>query len=190
MTQCLNTLTSSYTFEPLTAMEVQDGTPITLTPTDGTWTIEVWENSDYLSFNTDGETYFYRASPTVTAPSESVGTYLCIAHLCRAFEETLLTGEDYISVFLADGYTVKEENGMLLLNHRNPELADTILSNPDWVRQDFRCLGLEQVGAEQYRIFFQMDVSNTANDNFTALSYCAELIRESGILKLGEIDLG
>ena len=55
-------LAVNYTFEPLTVMEVQETTQITLhSPTEGEWTIHSWVNSNYVELITGGQSYFFRA---------------------------------------------------------------------------------------------------------------------------------
>jgi len=55
-------LAVNYTFEPLTAMEVQETTRITLhSLTEGEWTIHSWVNSNYVELITGGQSYFFRA---------------------------------------------------------------------------------------------------------------------------------
>ncbi len=56
-------LAVNYTFEPLTAMEVQETAMITLhSPTEGEWTIHGWANSNYVELITGGQSYFFRVS--------------------------------------------------------------------------------------------------------------------------------
>ena len=56
-------LAEYYTFEPLTAMEVQETTLITLhSLTEGEWTIHGWVNSNYIELVTSGQSYFFRAA--------------------------------------------------------------------------------------------------------------------------------
>lgn len=189
VTQLLNTLSSSYTFEPLTAMEVQGTTQITLTSSDGTWSLIFRENSNDFSLTIGSETYRYRASASFTGQPEPIGTLLGITCLSRSIEETLLTGKDHISAFLADGYTVTEENGMLRMQSPDPELTDTILFRPEWEIHDFRWLGYEPIGSMNYRSSWQMSITNTANGAYGLLFFAAELAEEAGTLKLKGIDL-
>ena len=189
VTQQLSTLSSSYTFEPLTAVEEQGTTPITLTSSDGTWSLDFRENSNDFSLTTDSETHCYRASASFTGQPEPIGTLLGITCLSRSIEETLLTGKDHISAFLADGYTVTEENGMLRMQSPDPELTDTILFRPEWEIHDFRWLGYEPIGSMNYRSSWQMSITNTANGAYGLLFFAAELAEEAGTLKLKGIDL-
>ena len=60
---CARSLAVDYTFEPLTAMEVQETTRITLhSPTEGEWKIHGWVNSKYIELITGGRSYFFRAA--------------------------------------------------------------------------------------------------------------------------------
>ncbi len=60
---CARSLAVNYTFEPLTAMEVQETTRITLhSPTEGEWEIHGWMNSKYIELITGGRSYFFRAA--------------------------------------------------------------------------------------------------------------------------------
>ena len=103
--------------------------------------------------------------------------------------KTLLTGKDHISAFLADGYTVTEENGVLRMQSPDPELTDTILFRPEWELHDFRWLGYEPIGSMKYRSSWQMSITNTANGEYGVLYFAAELAEEAGTLKLKGIDL-
>ncbi len=189
VTQQLSMLSSSYTFEPLTAVEEQGTTPITLTSSDGTWSLDFRENSNDFSLTIGSETYWYRASASFTGQPEPIGTLLGITCLSRSIEETLLTGKDHISAFLADGYTVTEENGVLRMQSPDPELTDTILFRPEWELHDFRWLGYEPIGSMKYRSSWQMSITNTANGEYGVLYFAAEFAEEAGTLKLKGIDL-
>ena len=56
-------LAVNYTFEPLTAMEVQETAMYTLySPTEGEWMIQGWVNSSYIELVAGGQSYFFRAA--------------------------------------------------------------------------------------------------------------------------------
>ena len=56
-------LAVNYTFEPLTAMEVQETAMYTLySPTEDEWMIQGWVNSSYIELVTGGQSYFFRAA--------------------------------------------------------------------------------------------------------------------------------
>ena len=60
---CARRLAVDYTFEPLTAMEVQETASIALySPTEGEWEIHGWVNSNYIELITGGGSYFFRAA--------------------------------------------------------------------------------------------------------------------------------